>query len=85
MCIDSHEELKSAWLAMKKAGMPADALAVFSDMSVMPYSAGGRGDPGFDGGDPLKTAAHANRIGEWFRTNYRKAEAISRQHCSGGL
>jgi ABC-type Fe3+ transport system substrate-binding protein len=80
MCIDSHEEMKSAWLALHDAGMPADALAVFSDVSIMSYATGGRGDPGFDGSDALKTAAHAARIGEWFRTNYRKAEAIAKQH-----
>ena len=85
MCIDSHEEMKSAWAAMRKAGMPPDAMAVFSDVSIMPYSLGGKGDPGFDGSDPLKTAEHAARIGEWFRGNYRKAEEISRHHCSGGL
>lgn len=79
MCIDSHEEMKSAWLAMKKAGMPANALAVFSDVSIMPYSLGGKGDPGFDGSDPLKTAAHAARIGEWFRANYRRAEQLAKQ------
>ena len=78
MCIDSHEELKSAWKAMREAGMPADALAVFSDVSIMPYSRGGKGDPGFEGGDPLKAAAHAAEIGEWFRANYRKAEAIAK-------
>lgn len=77
MCIDSHEEMKSAWLAMKRAGMPPDALAVFSDVSIMPYTLGGKGDPGFDGTDALKTAEHAARIGEWFRSNYRKAEAIA--------
>ena len=77
MCIDSHEEMKSSWLALKKAGMPADALAVFSDVSIMPYAVGGKGDPGFDGTDALKTAAHAARIGEWFRANYRKAEAMA--------
>ncbi len=78
MCIDSHEEMKSAWLAMRAAGMPADALAAFSDVSIMPYSP--TGDPGFDGSDALKTAAHAARIGEWFRANYRKAETIARSH-----
>jgi ABC-type Fe3+ transport system substrate-binding protein len=78
MCIDSHEEMKSAWHAMKDAGMPADALAVFSDVSIMPYAAGGKGDPRFDGGDPLETAAHAARIGGWFRANYRKAEAMAK-------
>jgi ABC-type Fe3+ transport system substrate-binding protein len=78
MCIDSHEEMKSAWLAMRAAGMPADALAVFSDVSIMPYAVGGKGDPGFDGGNALQTANHAARIGAWFRANYRKAESMAR-------
>lgn len=73
MCIDSHEEMKSAWSAMRKAGMPADALAVFSDISIVSYTNSGKGDPRFGGTDPLQTAAHAARIGEWFRANYRKA------------
>ena len=81
MCIDSHEEMKSAWLALKEAGMPADALAVFSDVSIMPYTTGGKGDPRFDGSDALQTAEQSARIGEWFRNNYRKAEKM----CSGGL
>jgi ABC-type Fe3+ transport system substrate-binding protein len=78
MCIDSHEEMKSAWRALHDAGMPEDALAVFSDVSIMPYSQGGKGDPGFDGSDALATAAHAARIGEWFRNNYRKAEEMAK-------
>ena len=78
MCIDSHEEMKSAWLALRDAGMPADALAVFSDVSIMPYSLGGNGDPGFNDNDALKSAAHAAHIGEWFRANYRKAEGMAR-------
>ncbi len=80
MCIDSHEEMKSAWLAIKAAGLPAAALAVFSDVSIMDYATAGKGDPKFDGGDALETAAHVARIGEWFRGNYRRAEAIARQH-----
>ena len=78
MCIDSHEEMKCAWLALRDAGMPADALAVFADVSIMPYSLGGKGDPGFNDNDPLQSAAHAARIGEWFRANYRKAERMAR-------
>lgn len=78
MCIDSHEEMKSAWLAIRDAGMPADALAVFSDVSIMNYAKGGKGDPILDGPDALKAAERASEIGEWFRANYRKAEAIAR-------
>lgn len=79
MCIDSHEEMKSAWRAIVDAGMPADALAVFSDVSMLSYAAAGKGDPGLDHADPLKAAERAAELGEWFRGNYRRAEAIARQ------
>jgi iron(III) transport system substrate-binding protein len=78
MCIDSHDEMKSAWNALAEAGMPADALAVFQDVSIMPYSVGGQGDPLLDQADVLKAAQRANEIGQWFRTNYRTAEAMAR-------
>ncbi len=78
MCIDSHEEMKSAWLAIRDAGMPADALAVFSDVSRVNYAEFGKGDPLLDGTDALKAADRAAELGEWFRANYRKAEAIAR-------
>ena len=79
MCIDSHEEMKSAWLALRDAGMPADALAVFSDVSMMNYAKAGKGDPLLDGPDALKAAHRAAEIGGWFRANYRKAEAMAKQ------
>jgi ABC-type Fe3+ transport system substrate-binding protein len=78
MCIDSHEEMKSAWLAIRDAGMPADALAVFSDVSRVSYAGFGKGAPLLDGPDALKAADRAAELGEWFRANYRKAEAIAR-------
>ena len=78
MCIDSHEEMKTAWLALRDAGMPADALAVFSDVSIMNYAKAGHGDPVLDGPDALKAADRAAEIGEWFRANYRKAEAMAK-------
>lgn len=77
MCIDSHEELKSAWQALRGAGMPPDALAVLLDVSILPYATGGKGDPGFDGGNALQAARHGARVGEWFRANFRKAEAMA--------
>lgn len=80
MCIDSHEEMKSAWSALRDAGMPADALAVFSDVSRVDYTKIGKGDAILDGADALKSAEHATELGEWFRANYRKAEAMAKQH-----
>ncbi len=79
MCIDSHEEMKSAWNALRDAGMPADALAVFSDISRVSYDKAGHGEPVLDGPDALKAAARASELGEWFRANYRKAEAMARK------
>jgi len=79
MCIDSHEEMKSAWRAIADAGMPADALAVFSDVSILTYQQGGKGDPGLDHPDALKAAERAQQLGEWFRANYRKAEQLARK------
>ena len=79
MCIDSHEEMKAAWSALREAGMPADALAVFSDVSIVNYAKAGHGDPVLDGPDALKAADRAAELGEWFRANYRKAEAMAKQ------
>lgn len=79
MCIDSHEEMKSAWSALREAGMPADALAVFSDVSRVSYEQVGHGDPVLDGPDALKAANRATELGEWFRANYRKAEVMARR------
>jgi len=82
MCIDSHEEMKSAWMALRDAGMPADALAVFSDISLISYAKAGKGDPVLDGPDALKAADRASELGKWFRANYRKAEAMARAKSS---
>jgi len=78
MCIDSHQEMKSAWSALIQAGMPAEALAVFNDVSIMPYAKGGKGDPAFDAAGALDAAAYAAELGEWFRSNYRRAEAMAK-------
>ena len=82
MCIDSHEEMKSAWSALRQAGMPKEALAVFSDVSLVNYAKAGHGDPILDGPDALKAAERASELGEWFRSNYRKAEAMARAKSS---
>ena len=81
ICIDSHEEMTSAWLALNEAGMPADALAIFADVSPVSYAKVGQGDPLLDGPDALKAAYRAAELGEWFRTNYRKAEAMAKLRC----
>jgi len=78
MCIDSHQELKKEWAAMVDAGMPEQALAVFSDVSTMPYESAGQGDPTLDTKDALAAANRAAELGARFRANYRKAAEIAR-------
>lgn len=36
-CVDTHEELREAWHALIEAGMPAEALAEFEDVSMISY------------------------------------------------
>lgn len=81
MCIDSHEEMKAAWRALAEAGMPADALAVYQDVSMLPYEVAGKGDPGLNHADPLVAERRATELGNAFRANYRRAEAMARQHA----
>lgn len=78
MCIDSHEELKSAWSAVIEADMPDEALAVLLDVSFVSYDHYGQGNAGLDGSDPLDTARHGTRLGERFRDNFRRAEDMAR-------
>lgn len=77
MCIDSHEEMKEAWKAIIAAGMPADALAVFHDVSKVGYAIAGQGDPGLDSKDAMVQAERMEELGEWFRGNYRKAREMA--------
>ncbi len=77
MCIDSHQELTAAWRDIIAAGMPAEALAVMQDMSIVPYRPGGGGDPGLDSRDSVTATARAAEIGAWFRNNYRTARDIA--------
>jgi iron(III) transport system substrate-binding protein len=83
MCIDSHEEMKSAWKAMIAAGMPEDAVAVFQDVSKVTYAIAGQGDPGLDSKDSMVQAARMKELGEWFRANYREAERIAKESKKG--
>ena len=83
MCIDSHDEMKTAWRALIEAGMPADALAVFGDVSWISYTTCGKGDAELDSSDPLRAEARAAALGAKFRTNYRKAAAMARDGSSG--
>ncbi len=77
MCIDSHEEMKSAWEAMAAAGMPEEAVEVFHDVSKVSYEIAGQGDSGLDSRESMVQAERMKELGEWFRANYREARRIA--------
>jgi iron(III) transport system substrate-binding protein len=77
MCIDSHKELKAAWGAIIESGMDPDALAVFSDVSSLPYQLTRNGDPALDTQNALEAANRAADLGRQFRANYRQAAEIA--------
>lgn len=83
MCIDSHDEMKSAWEAIIAAGMPEDALAAFQDVSNVSYLIAGQGDPGLDSKDSMVHAARMKELGEWFRANYREAQRLAEMKSRG--
>jgi spermidine/putrescine-binding protein len=82
--IDSHEEMKSAWKALREANFPPDAMKVFFDVSVLEYQSMSLGDPRLGSGDALDAAARASELGAHFRAQYQRAEAMARDALAKG-
>ncbi len=81
MCISSHDELKSAWIAIAEAGFPDEAMAVFSDMShVTAPAVLDELRLQMKTATPLEMAAKANDLSRTFRKNYERAEEIARTY-----
>jgi ABC-type Fe3+ transport system substrate-binding protein len=78
--IDSHEEMKSSWKALREANFPPEATAVFFDVSVLDYAVMGQGDPLMDSKDALEAAKRASALGAKFRAQYQRAEAMAREN-----
>lgn len=75
--IDSHEEMKSAWKALREANFPPEAMKVFFDVSVLNYDSMKTGDAGLSSTDALEAAQRASELGARFRAQYQKAEAMA--------
>ena len=71
MCLDTQPELKRAWRALIDAGMPADALAVFQDLSAVDYAAAnGRIRAALRSKNKVDEIKLANELGSRFRAQY---------------
>jgi ABC-type Fe3+ transport system substrate-binding protein len=78
MCLDTHQELSSAWREIIAAGMPADALEALQDLSAVDYAAAnGRIRAAINSKNKADEIRLAKELGETFRTQYRRAEELA--------
>jgi iron(III) transport system substrate-binding protein len=78
-CIDSHEELRSAWQALIRSGMNEDALKTFHDWSGASLDdVRKRIIPVLRQRDKVGEMALARELGQQFRERYHRAEALAR-------
>jgi len=78
--IDPHDELKSAWEALIKAGFPPQATAAFSDLSAIDYNAAsGRIRDALKSANKLDAVALSRELDEHFREQYLRAESLARR------
>lgn len=79
MCLDTHPELVAAWKEIIRAGMPAEALAVMSDMSPAAYpQLKARIIPALTSKNKVDEIRLANELAGQFRAQYLKAAALAR-------
>jgi ABC-type Fe3+ transport system substrate-binding protein len=80
MCMDTHQELADAWRAIIAAGQPADALAVLQDLSAIDLDAArSRVKQALNAKDKTEELRLARDLGDLFRAQYRRAEALARE------
>jgi len=83
MCLDTHAELVAAWREIIAAGMPADALAVLQDMSLLSYErASGEIRVALRSKNRADELRLARELGGQLRAQYAKAAAIARSHVT---
>lgn len=79
MCLDTHDELTEAWREIIAAGMPPQAMARLSDMSLISYErTQGAIRAAFNSKDKVNEIRIASEIGGAFRRQYREAAALAR-------
>lgn len=80
MCIDTHVELQESWRTLIAAGLPAEAVAVFSNMEAVAYDqVKGRIREALNAKDRVEEVRMANELAGRFREQYRKAAELARK------
>lgn len=79
MCQDTHPELTAAWKEIIAAGMPADALAVMSDVSAISYEQmNGRIKTALNSKNKVDEILLARELANHFREQYLRAAELAR-------
>lgn len=79
MCVDSHDELHSAWKAIIEAGMPERAIAVLEDLTRVKYEAAtGSISKILASRDKAQETRLARELGDAFRNQFIRAGAMAR-------
>lgn len=77
-CVDTHREQRDAWRAIIDAGFPAEALAVFEDVSAIGYAqASGPIADTLKAKNKIREVELARDLAGHFREQYRRAEALA--------
>lgn len=85
MCIDSHEEMKSAWAALIKGDFPPEATAKFFDVSPVDYNLTLSSiKKTMKSEDSVAVVRMMNELGKHFRENYQEAERLALAAGKGG-
>ncbi|MCB1230263.1 MAG: extracellular solute-binding protein [Verrucomicrobiae bacterium] len=76
-CVDTHHEQRDAWETIIKAGMPAEAVAVFADVSAIDYDqALGPISETLKARDKLQEVELARELAAHFRAQYGRAASM---------
>ena len=80
MCLDTQPELQRAWRALVAAGMPAEALAVFQDLTAVDYAATqGRIRSALRSSNKMDELRLANELANRFRVQYQRTVELAEQ------
>lgn len=80
MCLDTHRELVAAWKAVGGAGLPPEALATLQDMSRVSYDeVSSRIKQRLGAKNKVEQIELARELGDAFRQQYARAEALAKQ------
>ena len=79
MSLDTHAELATAWREIVAAGMPPQAMARLSDMSIISYErTQGAIRAALNSKDKVDEIRMSQEIGRVFRQQYREAAELAR-------